>query len=576
MNPPIDYNTALKNLQSGGLTGDALTQATASLQNAYKPIPQAPVSPSINAGEIGQTTPMKLPKAQTPIAAVGLNEHITSLATSEQKTQDMQDKVDQSVQTAGAGKANALTAFVDSLKNRMGKTALTDQAYRADTGLGYTADQAKNEVKEINNKIFAADEQTRKQIEAIQANNPTGQLEGGQQIEIQRIQRQAASYKADLYVEQLAKQGRYDSAKEIADRSVAMQLEEDQNKYEASKYGYEENRDQYNKAEQRQYEFNLKQYETYIKNKEDELTGAKDLALEAQREGAPTAIVQKMLKAQTREEAIGIGGQYVGALERQKAALDLENKRLQNNKLRIENNANGKPTVIGDPKKAQALSVILGSGKFTKEQTAQITNAINNGEDPFTVVKNQAKNIMGQTEATTVTKYESAKSSLQDIQNSLSQFYANGGKTNLLNGNYEKVINKLGQVSDPKLVDLAVQIQAQLQVYRNAVSGTAYSVQEGKDINSIFPGINKSEGLNTSIINGRVKAFDSSIDGAYKSTLGSAYEQFKTSQTQSKNGASGSWEGNTAPANTTTMTGPQGVFHVPNDQVELFKKNGYK
>lgn len=189
-------------------------------------------------------------------------------------------------------------------------------------------------------------------------------------------------------------------------------------------------------------------------------------------------------------------------------------------------NAGGGGAVAGPY--AGLVSTILGSGKFTKPQAAAVTNAINSGEDPVTVIKNQAKNIMGQTEASNVTKYETAQSSLADIQKNLADFYANGGKTGIFSGNYEKVINKLGTLNDPKLVDLATQIQANLQIYRNAVSGTAYSTQEGADIASIFPGINKSSGLNAAILNGRMKAFDSTIDGTYRSALGSAYDKLKT------------------------------------------------
>lgn len=173
------------------------------------------------------------------------------------------------------------------------------------------------------------------------------------------------------------------------------------------------------------------------------------------------------------------------------------------------------------------LSTILGSGKFTKDQTKAIKNAVNNGEDPFMVVKNQAKGLMGQTEATKVTNFEISKNTLQELNNTLKQFYAEGGKTNIFSGNIEKTINNLGEVDDPKLVELATEIQSALQIYRNAVSGTAYSVQEGADIASIFPGINKSEGLNQAIINGRLRAFDSTIDGSYKAVLGDAYTKLR-------------------------------------------------
>ena len=188
----------------------------------------------------------------------------------------------------------------------------------------------------------------------------------------------------------------------------------------------------------------------------------------------------------------------------------------------------------GSPEAKQyqtALSTILGSGKFTKDQAKAVTNAINNGEDPFTVVKNQAKTLLGQTGDTKLTSYEVAREQLTAVKDSLTKYYALGGKTNIFSGNYEKVINKLGEVNDPKLVSIAVEIASSLQIYRNAVSGTAYSVQEGVDIATIFPGINKSQGLNTAILEGRAKAFDSTIDSTYRSVLGKSYDELKTLNT---------------------------------------------
>lgn len=182
------------------------------------------------------------------------------------------------------------------------------------------------------------------------------------------------------------------------------------------------------------------------------------------------------------------------------------------------------------PAGKQALNVILGSNKFTKDQKQSVINAVSSGEDPFTVIKNQAKDIAGQTEATKITGFEVARDSLNAIDQNLKDFYAAGGDTGIFKGNMEKTLNKLGQVSDPNLVSLATQLASNLQIYRNAVSGTAYSEQEGKDIASIFPGINKSQGLNQAIMNGRKLAFDSTIDASYRSVLGGAYDKLRTAE----------------------------------------------
>lgn len=179
------------------------------------------------------------------------------------------------------------------------------------------------------------------------------------------------------------------------------------------------------------------------------------------------------------------------------------------------------------------IDTILGSGKFTKDQANAVRNAINNGEDPLTVVKNNAKNIMGQTEATKLSSLEASRDAFTAFTQSLNDFYNAGGDTSYISGSLEKIYNKLGQVKDPKLVQLATELQGNIQSYRNAISGTAYSEQEGKDIASIFPGINKSQTLNDAIVAGRKKLFDSSIDGLYRTALGSTYDKLKAASTVS-------------------------------------------
>lgn len=199
-------------------------------------------------------------------------------------------------------------------------------------------------------------------------------------------------------------------------------------------------------------------------------------------------------------------------------------------KTKKETEESGIPTNI-DPKYKQAIDVILGSGTFTKDQKASVINAINSGQDPFTVIKNQAKNIMGQTSASALDKSEKTKDAMVTLQEGLKAFYDAGGDTGIFSGNFEKVENKLGAVSDPNLVDLAVQIASSLQSYRNAISGTAYSEQEGKDIAAVFPGITKGEILNNTIVKARLKTLNSEIDSAYRNTLGSTYDTLKGSAT---------------------------------------------
>jgi hypothetical protein len=170
------------------------------------------------------------------------------------------------------------------------------------------------------------------------------------------------------------------------------------------------------------------------------------------------------------------------------------------------------------------ISTLLASGKFTKEQSSAIKYAIDNGENPTAVILNNAKNIMGNTLGTKTGQLESAYTQMQGIDELLKEFYKNGGNSSFFKGNYEKVLNKLGSVSDPKLVNLASQISSILMTYRNATTGTAASVSEDAKINSIFPGIDKGEMLNNALTKARLSSVKREIDGNYRSALGSDYD----------------------------------------------------
>lgn len=190
----------------------------------------------------------------------------------------------------------------------------------------------------------------------------------------------------------------------------------------------------------------------------------------------------------------------------------------------------GSNTVTSNPALSTALSTIKNSlASPTKAQLAQI-DQIANSSDPFAAIKNQAQNIMGQTKATQVVSYEQAQSAMKDLTSELDKYYAAKGSTDIFSGTYEQALAKLGDVNDPTLREIATEIEASLQVYRNAVSGTAYSVQEGQAIASIFPSISNTKGLNDAVISGRMKVFDSVIDSAYESVLGKdTYQALKSS-----------------------------------------------
>lgn len=379
-------------------------------------------------------------------------------------------------------------------------------------------------VTDVTNQIEASQRAQQNELRAVdQEGTLTDAQKGAKKREINR---QYAFEQADLALIQTAANRDLITAQSIVDRKVQLALEPLKFELDFTKQFYDENKADLSKEDDKLFKLKIQEDErAYDEGKTLQETIGK-LQLQAASQGADPSIVSAIGKAKTVGEAAAVAGPYAGDV------LDRQLKQAQLDKLNAEVKVLGVPKITnpnaGDY--TQALNVILGSGTFTKDQKASVINAVNNGQDPFIVIKNQAKNIMGQTLATSLDKSETAKAQMEAIDLLLTEYYAKGGKTGVFEGNYEKTLNKLGQVDNPELVEIATNISSALQIYRNAVSGTAYSVQEGKEISSIFPGINKSEGLNQALISGRVKAFDSTIDSSYRNTLGSVYDQLKKTQ----------------------------------------------
>lgn len=76
---------------------------------------------------------------------------------------------------------------------------------------------------------------------------------------------------------------------------------------------------------------------------------------------------------------------------------------------------------------------------------------------------------------------------LNNVKETIQEYEAAGGKLGLLKGNAESIANKLGQITDPALVDIATRMQLALIDYRRAVSGAAFTESEMQQYNQLFP-----------------------------------------------------------------------------------------
>lgn len=513
-----------------------------------KTSPPPPI-PTTNKTTTVSSTPISVTSLQNPEQPVKFEQ---PALTPVYPVTDLNTDIPELQATSQETKASDLTSRLMSLNESL----VGESAYRTSEenkaglpGLMKTRTELSSRLNTLKNEALQIPLQL--QQEAIGRGITAGGLQPLQTAALRNNAIQALSISSLLE----ASKGNIELANDMVDRAVKQKYDPIKEEITAKKANLElilddpeTSRQDKNRAQAQKDK--LDERDRAIKKAEDTFKEISTIATTASSYGADSRTLQKIMDAKSAAEAMMYASQAGFArdpFEKAKFEADLAQSKAQTalinaniRKVNEEIRQSGIPTTITTPGAnnfSGALGVILGSTKFTKDQKAAVINAINNGSDPVAVIKNQAKDIMGQTEATKVSNYEIARDQLTDIQSALQAYYAAGGKTNILSGKWEGVVNKLGTVNDPKLVDLTVQIQSALQIYRNAVSGTAYSVQEGQDIASIFPGINNTQGLNMARLDGRLKAFESTIDGAYRSALGDSYNEIKGAESEVLSGS---------------------------------------
>jgi len=253
-------------------------------------------------------TPSSLEPATAPVVSP------TPLPTEQTKlqadltaqTEDvLAQKVAQEKMTAEAGKTTALQSYLDQLKTNKGLTQLTSEAYAQEGG-----------VNDITPELNAINDQIRREQRSLDLakRNITergGGLEMGASAEIGNLERVSLQKQADLSIIQMAVQGRYDSAKEIADRAVSAQFEAQTIANDIAKFDYEENRDLFTTAEQREYDLLFANRTAEIEQAKADKSAIQAFALSALQAGASTAEVQRAMSAKTMDEAIALVGSYL-------------------------------------------------------------------------------------------------------------------------------------------------------------------------------------------------------------------------------------------------------------------------
>lgn len=325
------------------------------------------------------------------VEASGLQGMLESGAQNFQTQATQQDEFSRNLQLeqtrAEKSKDRSLKDYVSGLMGSRGETERSDELYSQKGGV----DDIQKELNKINQDILAEQAGLVRQVEELEKNR-AGTFGGALQDQIEDVTRASLRKQADMSIIQMGIQGRYDSAKSIADRAVSVALEKQTNVNEALRVTYEDNKDLFTTAEQRAFETAQNDRERKLDEEKENMKSIYELAIDAQQNGAPTSLVQQALKAKTREEALGMVGQFVGLLDRRKAEADLANVYSQI----AERNGvvNGVVQPSADIAAGGSIAAPGNEGVVTGDVVADLTNFFNQNKAKLTEKESSALGVI--------------------------------------------------------------------------------------------------------------------------------------------------------------------------------------
>jgi len=278
---------------------------------------------------------------------------------------------------AASLKENSLGDYTDALANQLTESGATADAYGQKGGV----DDIQSELDTINNQLLQEQNANRRRIEALDKNAP-GMLRSQVQAEQQRVNTESLRRQADLSVIQMGIQGRFDSAKSIADRAVDAILEGERNRLESLRVNYEENKELFSTADQRAFETAQNDRERKLNSEENRLKEINNVALTYLQEGGSASTAQQIMGAKTVAEAVGMTGGVIGRSARIQNAIN------QAKYDEIQNALNNPQALDADTREA------IGKSDITKETVTRISLVKNLSELRSLIKEHGTKNIL--------------------------------------------------------------------------------------------------------------------------------------------------------------------------------------
>ncbi len=240
-----------------------LARASAMMQG-YKPKPVKPIT-------VGSLT--DVPEAAELVPQGAATSTTGALAGFQSSTDDYTKALETRATTS---RATADDSFAQYLQATLapGQTELTDNAYSQEGGV----DDITGELDTINQQLKEEQHSLRRKLEALEK-NPQGLFGGALEDAMNDVETASLRKQADLSIIQQGIQGRFDSAKAIADRAVESIMEKQRMKTDALRLNYERNQSLFDKDEQRAFETAQGERERKLQNEEYRLRAHFDQSL---------------------------------------------------------------------------------------------------------------------------------------------------------------------------------------------------------------------------------------------------------------------------------------------------------
>lgn len=319
-------DTLVKTVSGNEVSMDARDAPTGVSTSLRGETSYAPISNSITSEALsGNEKPVSLPEVQTPTNAEGLSGLVKSINDRNKFTEETQQKAKESSSVV----SNDKQSLTDLMRQIVGV-----QTSRADLEEKAGIDAKTEKVNDITKKIEDSSRAQENELRAIESSNMT---DAGKNAATRDINRKYAFEQADYALIQSAANRDLETASNIIDRKIKLQLEPLQTQLDFTKLFYEDNKDLLSKAEDKAFQTKIdslnKEYETEKSNRD--AIGQIQLAAIQNGVTIPTSVLTQLNKAKDATEATQILASNGISLQN---PLDAENARLQNQKLRSEIN----------------------------------------------------------------------------------------------------------------------------------------------------------------------------------------------------------------------------------------------